>query len=260
MPGRKYINPTGHFKRLSLFFISRSLDLLPPSLSLVTSSESITMVNWTDIKEIEAEGIAFTQVVYVLFGIYIWEICMTGSFELSIFLGRRKLAWPLVPFFFLCRYSMLFAFIGLIISVNVSTKALYTFTSVTGNLTILSASTSLMIRTMALSEWKRWAVLSMLSISFGQWAVLIRTVMAVQASWDDQAGACVVVRTNNVFPNLNYVYTMSFDFVILVMTIFALGKRFRPEGLSGLLFRDGLVYFLITSTCNTVLAVDEMNM
>ncbi|KAG1780227.1 hypothetical protein EV702DRAFT_1177987 [Suillus placidus] len=179
------------------------------------------MVDWKTPKEIEVEGVAFAKAVYVLFGIYIWEICTTGRFELSIFLGRRKLAWPLVLFFFLCRYSMFFAFIGF----------------------------------MALWEWKRRAVLSMLALSFGQCAILIRTIMTVQASWDHQAGACVVVRTNHILLNLNYAYTISFDFVILVMTLFVLRKRFRHEDLSGLLCRDGLVYFLITSTCNTVPAV-----
>ncbi|KAG1762300.1 hypothetical protein EDD22DRAFT_588237 [Suillus occidentalis] len=162
-------------------------------------------------------------------------------------------------FFFLCRYSMLFAFTGLIIFVNVSTKidcnALYIFTSIAGNLTILSASTSLMIRTMALWEWKRRAVLSMLALSFGQSAILIRTIMTVQASWDHHAGACVVVKTNHILLNLIYAYTMSFDFVILAMTLFILRKRFRHEDLSGLLCHDGLIYFLITSTCNTVPAV-----
>jgi hypothetical protein len=73
------------------------------------------MVDWKTRKEIEAEGsechaeflgvfysdhlvlvVVFIKTVYVLFGIYIWEICTTGKFELSIFLGRRKLAWPLV--------------------------------------------------------------------------------------------------------------------------------------------------------------------
>lgn len=51
---------------------------------------------------------------------------------------------------------------------------------------------------------------------------------------------------------------MSFDFVILVMTLFVLRKRFRHEDLSGLLCRDGLTYFLITSTCNTVPAVGPL--
>ncbi|OAX40663.1 hypothetical protein K503DRAFT_791255 [Rhizopogon vinicolor AM-OR11-026] len=201
------------------------------------------MINWKNPGEIETEGIAFAKAVYVLFGIYIWEICVTCSFEVSIFMGRRKLAWPLVLFVFLCRYSMLFAL------------TLYIFISVAGSLTILSASTSLMIRAMALWEWKRWAVLSMLGLSLGQWAILIRTMTVVQASWNDQGGTCVVVNTNHILLILSYVYTMSFDFVILVMTTFALGKRFRHEALSSLLFRNGLVYFLITSTCNAVPAV-----
>lgn len=51
---------------------------------------------------------------------------------------------------------------------------------------------------------------------------------------------------------------MSFDFFILVMTLFVLRKRFRHEDLSGLLRRDGLVYFLITSTCNTIPAVGPL--
>lgn len=125
---------------------------------------------------------------------------------------------------------------------------------------------------MALWEWKRWAVLSMFCLSLGQWAILIRTMMVVQASRDDRSGSCVVVNTNHVLLSLKYVYSkwfefsaiphsssnisaMAFDFVILVMTIFAVGKHFRDEALSGLLFRNGLVYFLITSICNTVPAV-----
>ncbi|KAG2751447.1 hypothetical protein P692DRAFT_201846200 [Suillus brevipes Sb2] len=198
------------------------------------------MVDWKTRKEIEAEGIVFIKTVYVLFGIYIWEICTTGKFELSIFLGRRKLAWPLVLFYFLCRYTA-----------KLSLR-------IAGNLTISSASTSLMIRTMALWEWKRRAVLPMLALSFGQFAILIRTIMTVQASWDHHAGACVIVKTNHILLNLNYAYTMSFDFVILVMTLFVLRKRFRHEDLSGLLCRDGLTYFLITSTCNTVPAVGPL--
>ncbi|KAJ8585293.1 hypothetical protein M405DRAFT_745413 [Rhizopogon salebrosus TDB-379] len=216
------------------------------------------MVNWNNPEEIKTEGIAFTKAVHVLFGVYIWEICMTGRFELSILTGRRKLAWPLVLFVFLCRYSMLFALAGLIISDHASTKVtlqnFYTY-SVAGNLTILSASTSLMIRAMALWEWKRWAVLSMLCLSLGQWAILIRTMMVVQASWDDQVKSCVVVNTNHVLLAMNYAYTVVFDFVILVMTIYALAKRIKREALSSLLFRDGLVYFLVTATCNSVPAV-----
>lgn len=51
---------------------------------------------------------------------------------------------------------------------------------------------------------------------------------------------------------------MAFDFVILVFTTIVLGRFSRPnEGLSGLLFRDGLIYFLVTSVCNTIPAVSR---
>ncbi|KIK48784.1 hypothetical protein CY34DRAFT_8083 [Suillus luteus UH-Slu-Lm8-n1] len=229
------------------------------------------MVDWKTPKELEAEGIVFTKAAYVLFGIYIWEICTTGKFELSIFLGRRKLAWPLVRpslireivadlnghrFSSFCAVTVNHRIIFVNVSTKIDCNALYIFTSIAGNLTISSASTSLMIRTMALWEWKRRAVLSMLALSFGQFAILIRTIMTVQASWDHHAGACQVTQVLRYISKLiQRLPAMSFDFVILVMTLFVLRKRFRHEDLSSLLCRDGLIYFLITSTCNTVPAV-----
>ncbi|KIJ70306.1 hypothetical protein HYDPIDRAFT_121965 [Hydnomerulius pinastri MD-312] len=213
------------------------------------------MVNWKDPREMETEALAFTKVVYVLSGLYIWEIIITFYFELSIIRGKRSAAWPLVLPFFLCRYGMLWAFIGLIISFNVSTKALYTFISVAGNTTIASASTSLMIRTIALWEWKKWVILVIGALSLGQWGILIRGMTIVKAVWNDTTGSCAVNYTNHFLLNLNYFYTMAFDLVILLFTTVALGRHFRHSSLSGLLFRDGLVYFLITSTCNTIPAV-----
>lgn len=60
---------------------------------------------------------------------------------------------------------------------------------------------------MALWEWKRWAVLSMLGLSLAQWAILIHTMVVVQASWDDRDGNCVVVNTNHILLILNYGYS-----------------------------------------------------
>lgn len=52
---------------------------------------------------------------------------------------------------------------------------------------------------------------------------------------------------------------MAFDFVILIFTTVVLGRYSRPNGgLSGLLFRDGLIYFLVTSMCNTIPAVSRL--
>ncbi|KAG8218403.1 hypothetical protein J3R82DRAFT_4028 [Butyriboletus roseoflavus] len=229
------------------------------------------MVDWKNPSVMAAEARDFTNVVHVFCGLYIWELIVTSYFEISLVKGKRKVGWPLVLPFFLCRYGMLWALLGLVVSLNVSTKvncgALYTFISVAGNTTIASASTSLMIRTIALWEWRKWVTITIGILSLGQWGILIRGMNIVDAIWDDSSNACIVNNTNHLLLNLNYFYTMAFDFVILIFTSVVLGRFSRQHGgLSGLLFRDGLIYFLVTSICNTIPAVlnllnlnDEMN-
>lgn len=183
---------------------------------------------------------------------------MTSSFEWSFVTKKRKMSWPLI-FFFLCRYCMFLAFVGLIISLTIKTKincgALYTFISFAGNMTALCASTSLMIRTLALWEFRRPVVILMITLALGHWAIEIRGMVIVDSQWSDAANACTVVSANHLWLNANYFYTMGFDCIILIFTATALGRRFSDAGLSGLLFRDGLVYFIVTTTCNTIPAV-----
>ncbi|KAF8559035.1 hypothetical protein OG21DRAFT_1403671 [Imleria badia] len=207
------------------------------------------MVNWKNPRVMATEALDFNNVVHVFCGLYMWELIVSFYFEISLIRGKRKVGWPLVLPFFLCRYGMLWALIGLVVSLNVSSK-------VAGNTTIASASTSLMIRTIALWEWDRWVTITIGILSLGQWGILIRGMNIVEAVWDETSNACVVNNTNHLLLNLNYFYTMAFDFVILMFTTIILGRFSRPsEGLSGLLFRDGLIYFLVTSMCNTIPAV-----
>ncbi|EGO27378.1 hypothetical protein SERLADRAFT_460679 [Serpula lacrymans var. lacrymans S7.9] len=164
-------------------------------------------------------------------------------------------------FFFLCRYLIVWALIGLILSLTVTSKvncgALYTFNSWTGNMTILCASTSLMLRTMALWRPKPAVLFILGALCLGHWGLLWRGMFIVKAVWSDVAGACIVDSTNHLLLNINFFYTMGFDFVILVFTAVALGNQYKrsASGLSVLLFQDGLVYFLVSFSCNTVPAV-----
>jgi len=92
--------------------------------------------------------VVFEKLLFVLFGIYLWELTIQMTFEWSFITGRRSFHWPLVSkstilkhsqkqlilkltgwvrwrpsmlcvlnlcwvFYFLCRYCMLFSFIGL---------------------------------------------------------------------------------------------------------------------------------------------------
>ncbi|KDQ64813.1 hypothetical protein JAAARDRAFT_116772 [Jaapia argillacea MUCL 33604] len=217
------------------------------------------MPNWSDPAEIQKDGDVFTKLMFSLFGVYVWELFITSGFEWSLITGKRKFKWPMVVFFFLCRYCILWALIGLcvlsIYSLLILDQALYTFNSWCGNMTILSASTSLMLRTVALWE-RRWKIVVPVGIlSLGQWALLWYGMFIVKAEWVPSANACVVVKNNHVFLNIVFFYTMAFDCIILLLTTAALMRQTSRSGLWDLLFRDGLVYFLVTFTCNCLPAV-----
>ncbi|PFH52681.1 hypothetical protein AMATHDRAFT_74138 [Amanita thiersii Skay4041] len=214
------------------------------------------MVDWSDPRETARDSDVFLKLIFSLFGVYVWELFMTCDFEWSLVTRKRSFRWPLVIFFFFCRYCMLFALVGLIISLSITTRALYTFNSWTGNMAILCASTSLMLRTIALWERKKVIIFILGFFCLAHWALLYRTMFIVTAEWRDDVKACVVTQTFPSLLNSTFFYTMAFDFIILVFTARALIAKhsFRTD-LWRLLFQDGLVYFLISFSTNCIPAV-----
>ncbi|KAI0080752.1 hypothetical protein K474DRAFT_1589454 [Panus rudis PR-1116 ss-1] len=218
------------------------------------------MVEWTSPAEILKDTDVFSNLIFTFFGIYLWEIFQTCGFEWSLLTRKRKFTWPLVLFFFLCRYCMLFALVGLILSIQISRpincNALYTFNSWTGNMAILAASTSLMIRTFALWEMKRKIVIPICFLCLAHWAILWRGMFIVHAEWSSSVKSCVVVQSDHIFLNFTFFMTMGFDFIILCCTVAALYSKHKSRSdLWNLLFRDGLVYFFITFFCNALPAI-----
>ncbi|RDB17243.1 hypothetical protein Hypma_001766 [Hypsizygus marmoreus] len=181
-------------------------------------------------------------------------------------------------FFFFCRYCMLFAFVGLMISLHVTTpvriffitlridvfpvsphessfvvQALYTFNSWSRNMAILSASTSLMLRTIALWERQRTITITLGALCLVHWALLYHTIFAVIAVWDDTLQECVVTAAKL---NTTFFFTMGFDLIILVLTAVALLRKYSARtNLWKLLFQDGLVFFLVSFSTNCIPAV-----
>ena len=81
------------------------------------------MVDWLDPTQLQRESgayirlrccfsrlhsltVAFVNVIFVCFGLYIWEVFQTSDFELSILQRRRKLRWHWVS----CLASLSFAY------------------------------------------------------------------------------------------------------------------------------------------------------
>ncbi|KAF9649649.1 hypothetical protein BDM02DRAFT_1785207 [Thelephora ganbajun] len=219
------------------------------------------MPDWESPQVLAKAGLVFSQMMFTFLGIYLWELFTTCDFEWSLIRGRRKFTWPLI-FFFLTRYCILWALIGLILSFTlenrINCQALYIFNSLTGNLAILSASTSLMIRTIALWERKKYIMIPLICLSIAHWGILWRGMFIINAIWDPKSQACVIVKLDNQFLQTTFFCTMAVDFTILVLTTVAL-YRFSYSGtrsdLWTLLFRDGLVYFLVTFSFNAVPAI-----
>ena len=68
----------------------------------------------------------------------------------------------------------------------------------------------------------------------------------VKAEWVDGQG-CVITNTNTTVLLATWVYTMTFDFIILLLTAIKLiqpNSRFRSK-LVVLVFKDGLIYFIV---------------
>ncbi|KAJ7634578.1 hypothetical protein FB45DRAFT_909225 [Roridomyces roridus] len=205
------------------------------------------MVNWTSKDEIAHDGAAFNRFMHVLLGLYIWEWFTSLSFDWDFLSGKRVFRWPMI-FYFLNRYCLLFALIGIAIALNVTTEidcqSLYLFNQCFGNAAIGLASINLSLRTIAVwnQNWYIWVPLC--GIILGHWALLLHGVL-LTARWDPVLG-CTITSTNNHILAASFIYGMSLDFTVLCLTawklLFPTGGRSR---LVSLIFNDGLVYFVI---------------
>ncbi|KAF8302625.1 hypothetical protein DL93DRAFT_465819 [Clavulina sp. PMI_390] len=216
------------------------------------------MVNWSDPAELQKDAAAFQKLCLTLLGVSTWEIVTQLPFDWSIFSGKRDGHWPAF-FYFYCKYALWFAVIGVNIALNVTTEvncqALYAFNQFAGNTTIGAASTLLMLRTIAVWNRRYFITIPLVILSLGQWGILFHGIATVRSSWNATASACVVDAVPPVFVELIYLYTMSFDLIVLILTTAGLVLSPGRSSLWQLLFRQGIVYFLVAFLCNMIPAI-----
>ncbi|KZT72626.1 hypothetical protein DAEQUDRAFT_663805, partial [Daedalea quercina L-15889] len=201
----------------------------------------------------------YGKLVFALFGVYVWELFQTSGFEWSLITRSRKFTWPLVIFFFQCRYCILLALIGIIISMTVRNPALYTFNSWAGNMAILGASTSLMLRTIAIWERKLKVVVPLCLLCLAHWGLLWRGMFLLNVQWSTTEQTCVLQSSNHIFLNVTFFMTMGFDLTILTFTLTKLVRHKARSDLWSLLFTDGLVYFITAFCFNALPAVRSLH-
>ncbi|KAG9014258.1 hypothetical protein FRB94_013568 [Tulasnella sp. JGI-2019a] len=222
------------------------------------------MVNWMDPTTIATDAVIFNKVVIAFLGLFAWEIVVTLWFDLEVLFRKRYFKWPMI-LYWITKYSMFFANIGVTIAENVTTELncqpLYTFNQLFGNIAIGMASTLLMLRTIAVWSRNRYIMYPLIVLSLGQWAILLHSSVTVSASWSSVTNACEIKAAPTINLKLLYIYTMCFDFCVLAATTVGLYRLPGRQGttsvnkLWGLLFRDGLVFFLVAFTSNLVAVI-----
>ena len=66
----------------------------------------------------------------------------------------------------------------------------------------------------------------------------------VKTQWVPGSG-CVIISTNSTILSAMFIYSMSFDFIVLALAAWKLYDRRGHSQIVKLLFHDGLIYFTV---------------
>ncbi|KAB5593402.1 Transmembrane protein [Ceratobasidium theobromae] len=218
------------------------------------------MVNWSDPQVVAKQAQVFAQVLLAMLGLYSWEVLNTMTFDYKLAVNWKEFKWPMAVYV-VCRYSMWMGVIMLVVANNLThelnCQIFYTIIQLFGNVAIGTASALLMLRAIAIWSRKYYILFGLLAVALGHWAILFLGVLSVRAAWNAQVGVCVVTGTSTTLLRLVYGYTMAFDLTVLVVSTFGLLRSggTQGSGLWKLLFRDGIVYFMVAFVGNAVAAV-----
>ncbi|KAF9269673.1 hypothetical protein L218DRAFT_953301 [Marasmius fiardii PR-910] len=219
------------------------------------------MPDWMSDAELAHDALAFGRLMHALLGVYLWEWFTSLDFDWSYIRGKRTFRWPLV-FYFLNRYCLLFALIGIAIALNVTEEidcqGLYTFNQFFGNASIGLASINLSLRTMAVWSQAWYIVVPLTLIIMGHWSLLLHGVL-LKAEWIQ--GTCQITSTSNKMLAVSFIYSMVFDLLVLSLTAWKLvinapsSKAMGRSKLVVLIFGDGLIYFIIAFVANLLATI-----
>ncbi|KAL4246696.1 hypothetical protein ABKN59_009040 [Abortiporus biennis] len=214
------------------------------------------MPDWSSPVELQVEAEAFLKLMHCLAGVYFFEFFISLDFDLSFITGKRQFQWPMI-FYLAGRYFLLFALIGILIALDITTEincqALYTFNQLAGNAAMGFASINLAIRTIAMWNRAKYIVIPLVLVILGHWSLILQGVL-LTAEFVPGVG-CSITKTNNTVLAATFIYTMSFDLTVLILTAWNLLGRQGHSQIATLLFTDGLIYFIIAFVSNFIATV-----
>jgi hypothetical protein len=105
----------------------------------------------------------------------------------------------------------------------------------------------------------RYLIAFLVILILGHWAILLQ--VATRAYWVPGQG-CVAIIKSNVILAAALIYTTVFDLIILGLTlwkVYRLDQTTRSLPLPSLVFRDGVMYFVISFLVNTLGTVSRQD-
>ncbi|KAH0835765.1 hypothetical protein J3R83DRAFT_9603 [Lanmaoa asiatica] len=187
------------------------------------------------------------NIIFLLLGLYGWEYFQSFDVEYAVIRGRLSFRWPLIPYI----VGRMFQFVSLLLLAIRTNPPSTSFICLPGAISLAvsadialgCSSTNLMIRTWVIWKDSRLVHILLLIMALGHWIVLALDVTNLQATKLNGKCAVHVVR-----PEMNaivFVYSLCYDFLVLVLSIVGLSRRPSKSPLMKRLRTQGLVYFVV---------------
>ncbi|KAH9951067.1 hypothetical protein B0H21DRAFT_719323 [Amylocystis lapponica] len=215
------------------------------------------MVDWESQDVVTICGFIFEQMAVFFAGLYIWEIAFTVRYVELPLLRRRMLFRPAFFPYLIGRYCVLCSILSLVVANHISyTQKLncqvgYQFSSIAGLPAVCCASANLMIRPLVLWRKRRAVFFPLIVMSVMQFGFSIYVAVTnIKGHWDPDQQRCSVTDTDPFTIGALYLYTMVFDFVILVLTLVGLSRQWSHSTTWKRLQRQGIWYFVIVCVVN----------
>ena len=110
---------------------------------------------------------------------------------------------------------------------------------------------------MAVWENKWYIVGTLIALSLGHWSLLFHGILIV-AKWIPGKG-CTMISANSKILSASFIYNMSLDFIVLLLTASKLGRPSMPKSrLVNMMFADGLYYFFIAYVYKALIDAKEL--
>ncbi|KAH8096898.1 hypothetical protein BXZ70DRAFT_322137 [Cristinia sonorae] len=223
------------------------------------------MVDWKSEDVEQTIQKVYVRFVSVLIGVFLYYFVLSFyDVEIPLILKKKRFVLPYVPYL-IGRYSAMTGAIMTILTFSTSygkhCDRILRGMPILDALVLTSSSTNIMFRPLALFRQNRYVVVVLVTFTVAQWLMSISAViitflappapLVVPLGGDCSAAHPPSGDKPGVLAIFFYLFTMSWDALILGLTIFGL-SRLIPAHTSPLwirLYRQGVGYVLATYEC-----------